>query len=477
MSRKDSDRFISFGNPDKEQMNNEEQSARDDSIGISKKELTEGLETKEEREQMEAPFVEEEEAGETPVPNNLNTGRFGIKPKDKNSNVIKIPRRHTRQIAIALIVIIVLCAGFAVFWHFRSFDSYEVISSTDKADESSMEYLAFQGGFVKYNVDGITYEDKTGSIVWTEAFNMTSPKVAICKDYVAITDIGNNEYTLYNSVKKITSVTTDFPISDIQVAAQGLVTVVLEDEKVDYITAYDDDGSKVLEIKTSINKNGYPLAIALSEDGTKLVAAYVVVNNTRVESVLTFYNFGNVGKNEVDRLVGTISFEEELFPRIAFVNNDTVVAFSDERVLLYSMKEKPKEILNKKTGGRVKSIFYNASYVGYIANSIRKASSADGEEHKEVDADENEDRYRLRAFTLGGNEVVNKDIDYYYTNIHAGEKEIILIGKKSARVYNYNGRVRFKSDFENGIMDMFPGNSRNQYILLTPTKNEVIRLK
>ena len=482
MSRKDSDRFISFGNPDKEQPNKEQSdiediSSKEDSIGISKKELTEGLETKEEKEQMEAPFTEEEEAGETPVPNNLNTGRFGIKPKNKNSNVIKIPRRHTRQIAIGLIVIIVLAAAFAVFWHFRSFDSYEVISSTDKADESSMEYLAFQGGFVKYNVDGITYEDKTGSIVWTEAFNMTSPKVAICKDYVAIADIGNNQFTLYNSVKKVNSVTTDFPISDITVASQGLVTVVLEDEKVDYITAFDDDGGKVLEIKTTINKNGYPLAIALSEDGTKLVAAYVIVNNTKVESVLTFYNFGNVGKNEVDRLVGTISYEEELFPRIAFVDNDTVVAYSDERIVLYSMKEKPKEILNKKTGGRVKSIFYNTSYVGYIANSVKTVSSKAGEEHKEVSKDEQEDRYRLRAFTLNGNEVVNRDIDYYYTNIHASEKEIILIGKKSARVYNYNGRVRFKSDFENGIMDMFPGNSRNQYILLTPSKNEVIHLK
>jgi hypothetical protein len=141
------------------------------------------------------------------------------------------------------------------------------------------------------------------------------------------------------------------------------------------------------------------------------------------------------------------------------------------------MKEKPKEILNKKTGGRVKSIFYNTSYVGYIANSVKTVSSKDGEEHKEVSKGEQEDRYRLRAFTLNGNEVVNRDIDYYYTNIHASEKEIILIGKKSARVYNYKGRVRFKSDFENGIMDMFPGNSRNQYILLTPSKNEVIRLK
>ena len=112
---------------------------------------------------------------------------------------------------------------------------------------------------------------------------MTDPKVVSCGDYVAVTDIGNNSYTLYNTSKKLGSFQTDYPITDIQVATQGLVAVVLEDEKTNFITAFDRMGTKCVEIKTTISKNGYPFAIALSEDGQKLVASYVTIDHTTVE--------------------------------------------------------------------------------------------------------------------------------------------------------------------------------------------------
>ncbi|MCR4715959.1 MAG: DUF5711 family protein [Lachnospiraceae bacterium] len=476
MDKKDSGRFLSFG--ERENSNeNEESNNSDKELDFADKEkLADGLESKEEKEQMESLFPEEAEAGQTPTPINLDTGRFANK-KNSSNNVVKIPRSHRKQISIAILVIIVLIAAFAIFWHFRSFKSYEVVTSTDRFDETAMEYLQFQGGFVKYNVDGITYEDKTGTIIWTEAFNMTMPKVVICGEYVAITDIGNNEYTLYNSTKKVQTVTTDFPISDIQVAKQGLVAVILEDEKVDYITAFDISGAKVLEIKTTISKNGYPMAIAMSEDGTKLVAAYVVVDSSEVTSNLTFYNFGNVGKNEVDRQVGNTRFEGELFPRIAFADNNTVVAYSDKRMILYSMKEKPKEVLNEKLNSSVKSIFYNSKFVGYIANADKQMASSNSVKHEEKAADEDEDRYVINGYTLSGASVLSKEISYYYTNMHANEKEIILIGKKSCEVYTTSGNLKFKGKFDGGISDLFPTTNTNEFILMTPSKTETIRLK
>lgn len=397
----------------------------------------------------------------------------------EEDNVIQIQERSKTPFIIAGIVLLIAVAVGVYFYFNRTFTKYVVDSSTDRTDETAMEYISFQGGFIKYNVDGITYEDRSGTIVWTEALTMTDPKVVTRGEYVAVTNIGNNEYTLYNANKKISTFTTDYPITDIQVAQQGLVTVVLEDEKVNYIVAFDRSGTKCIEIKTTINKNGYPLAIALSEDGKKLVASYITIEGSRVESALTFYNFGDVGKNEVDRQVGYKKFDNELFPRMEFVTNDVMCAFGDNRMVLYSMKQKPKEIVNKKIKDSIKSIFYNESYVGYICKKKEKTSGESTETHEELDAGEDSmsSDYTIKAFNLKGKLVLTQDVDFNYNNIHSTKDELVVISDTECRIFKYNGFVKYRGTFEEGISDFFPTMRKNHYVLITGDKTEMIHLK
>ena len=51
------------------------------------------------------------------------------------------------------------------------------------------------------------------------------------------------------------------------------------------------------------------VAMALSQDGRKLVTSYLSLGNGKLESWVTFYNFGDVGQNYVDNMVGSYSFE------------------------------------------------------------------------------------------------------------------------------------------------------------------------
>ena len=79
-------------------------------------------------------------------------------------------------------------------------------------------------------------------------------------------------------------------------------------------------------MKTSIENSGYPLDIAISDDGAKLFTSYVKVDGTSVPDYLAAYNFGSVGQNEnADRLMGGFTFDDTIFPYIDFVDNDTVV--------------------------------------------------------------------------------------------------------------------------------------------------------
>ena len=170
-------------------------------------------------------------------------------------NVVRLEQKRDIPYMIIMFAVIVILMVAGYFLMNRTYKKYEVDVQYNHEDEKAMEYLSFQGGFVKYNTGGITYEDKLGNVVWTEALNMTEPKVVIRGNYVALADVGNNQYYLYDTVKKKGVFTTDCPITDMQLAAQGMIVVVLEDEKVNYVMAFDQDGEKCLEIKTTINKH------------------------------------------------------------------------------------------------------------------------------------------------------------------------------------------------------------------------------
>ena len=399
---------------------------------------------------------------------------------EKNNVIhLKVKPQIPYMIIGVVIFTVIFIAGY--FFLNRTYKKYEIDQSYEREDETAMEYIPFQNGFIKYNVDGITYEDQKGNVIWTEAFTMTEPKVVMRGEYVALADAGNNQYMLYNTARKIGNFTTDYPITDIQLAEQGLVAVVLEDEKVNYIVAFDKEGEKCVEIKTTINKNGYPIAIALSEDGTKMVASYVTIEGVQVESSLTFYNFDNVGKNEVDRQVGYKKFDNELIPKIEFADNNTVCAFGDSRIVLYEMKQKPKEVLNKEVSKEIKSIIYNSKYVGYVYKNTKIATEEETSEVKkttqETKSDETNGHYTLETYTLNGKPALTQNIDFNYKSIHSNEREIVVVGRECCKIYKYNGFVKYNGEYKQGINEFFPTKRRNHYIMITNKETQMIHLK
>ena len=398
-------------------------------------------------------------------------------------NVVHLKHKSKWPYMIILFVVIIILVAVGYILVNRTYKKYEVDVQYSHEDETAMEYLSFQGGFIKYNTDGIAYEDKLGNVVWTEALTMAEPKVVIRGDYVALADVGSNQYLLYNTSKKIGVYTTAYPIIDIQLAAQGMVTVVLEDEKVNYIMAYDQDGEECLEIKTTISKNGYPITIAVSEDGTKMVASYITIEGTQVESSLTFYNFSDVGKNEVDRQVGYKKFDDELIMKVEFLGNDKICAFGDGRIILYDMKQKPKEIMNRQITRQMKSILYNDKYVGYVyketgvSASEKTGKGQENEQGIEQKTEESTPRYIVQMFTVNGKVALTQEIDFNYTSIHSNEREIVVVSKDRCKILKYNGYVKYDKTFKNGIQEFFPTSRRNRYVMITNKYTKLIRLK
>lgn len=394
----------------------------------------------------------------------------------QKDNLVIIKRISRKPAVIAVLILAaVAAAGLLVFFHLP-YRSYHVSSSIPRADENTMTYFPFQNGIVKYNVTGITHEDREGNIIWTEALTMQNPKVVSCGDYVAMADSGQNQYILFDSSRKIGAFTTDYPITDIQVASQGMVCVVQEDEKTNYITSFDKNGSKIVEIKTTISKNGYPIAIAMSDDGEKLAASYVTFHGLSEVSSITFYNFSAVGQNEVDRQVGYKKFNDELIPRLQFVNNNTVAAFGSEHLMIYSMRQKPEQLMKKKLKGEALSVFANEKYVGYICDTRERAASSDATETSvsEPGEDSGNHRYRVCGYNLQGRLIMDETFRHNYDSVHSTAHRLIIVSGGRLLMMTPGGHRLYDKKLTDNVVDLFPTSQHNRYVLITEDKTRNI---
>ena len=264
---------------------------------------------------------------------------------------------------------------------------------------------------------------------------------------------------------------TPYKICTVDVARQGVFAVILENETEDFIEIYDKNGGTIAEMRTTIADSGYPLDIALSEDGQKLMTSYITIQGIKAQNTIAAYNFGDVGQNETDRLVGGFNnLDSTIVPKLEFLNNDTVCAFGDDRFIVYSMKEKPSEkAVIKDFQGEIQSIFYNSRYIGVVEENTGTAE--EGQETADAS------RYRLRVFDTNGNQKFAKELNFSYKNIYATENEIIIVGDSESRIYDFTGKLKFSYEFAKNVNNIVPTGVNNKYIIVYDNSTEIVKLR
>lgn len=364
-----------------------------------------------------------------------------------------------------IIVVILVVAYFLITKLFpgMNYNGYEVVEETGITNASMVDYVPYQKSILKYSRDGATYVDEKGEAIWTETFAMKMPAADVCGDYVAIADLNGNDVYVFDKEGKVSSTTMPYTISDIAVARQGEFAVILEGEKENYINLYDRKGSQIMERKTAIDQNGYPLDMDLSANGEKLFSSYLAINEAgKLESKLTASNFGEVGQNEnADRMVGAYQLDDTIVPKVEFLDDNTICAFGDNQFLIFSMREKSSKKATISFKEEIQSVIYNSQYVGVVMLN---------------DDEKSEAPYVLYLYNMNGHEVLKKEIDIDYKKVKMTEDEIIFTGGNQARIYTMDGKVKFSCTFSKNVNDMIPTGYSKRYIVLYESGSEVVRL-
>lgn len=368
--------------------------------------------------------------------------------------------KRKRVIVLTIIAIVIAVAAVLIYRYInRTYNDYEVKNTKERNDSKSMNYQSYDNDkMLKYSNDGITVMDGEGKDVWSAGFNMKNPCVVTRGEYVAIGDIGNKQLIIYDGKGNGKEVEILNPITMIDISAQGIAAVVLEDEMLNYIKICD--GSNVYaEIKTRIAVDGYPLGVTISDDARKLVTSYVAVGENEGENYLTFYNFGEVGESYNNRIVRAETLDDEMVPMVRFVNNDEIVAFTDRRIKTYKMKETPEEMfVSDKFEYNIKSVVYSGERVGVVLDNYK------------------EGKKQLLVYSISGEEEINLSLENEYKNIYMSGKEVIMTTDVGVRIIGKNGKVKFEKRLEERLDYFFPYNNKDKYILVDENSIELIKL-
>ena len=372
---------------------------------------------------------------------------------EKKKQKIKLNRMQWTIIIGLLVMVGVLV--YALVKNNRVSGSYEVVTSLSRGDDTSVYYQIMRKGMIRYSKDGMAMTDKSGNLIWTQTYEMTSPAIAVSDPYVAVGDIGANTIYIFNEYGQLGRINTDVPIQEIRISAQGVIAAVLSDSATNYINLYDKQGNVLGSIKASLQNTGYPLAIALSSDATRLLASYLCMDGSTVKTRVISYNFSDTQSKHV---IDTLELEE-LYPKMEFLENNKVVMFGEKSFVLYNTDTK--EITAQQTfDNEIASAFCSDQKIGFIF----KVSDENGQ-------------YYMEIYNKAGRKNSSVYFDFNYEGINVYDDEVILYNSQEMAVYQMNGRLKFTSTLNTSVTNIMASWESGMYWLVDDQSLREIHIK
>ncbi len=352
-----------------------------------------------------------------------------------------------------------LILGYVLYRTFVTFEEFEVSSSFEQKDAEQTIYADFNGNLLAYGRDGAFYTDYEGNLIWNETYEMTNPQIKMCEGKLLIYDKTGSQLFVESVSGNEGKISTNLPIVEADVAKNGNVVVLMQNKDTGYLNLYNSDGETIASGEVHTKKTGYPMSVAISSGGDRLVMSLANLTDGDVKSTVQFYDFGVAGDSKADHIVGKFSYSNMIIPEVDFVAKDEAIAFGDSEIVIFQGDKEPKIKKELFVSSEMKSIFHNDNYFGMIT------TNEDGQNS-------------LSLYTMSMNRRFEKEIDALYTKADITKtNEVLLTDGENVSLYTKLGVNKFSYKFSNGILEMIPWESYRTYVIIEKGKIERIRLK
>lgn len=367
-------------------------------------------------------------------------------------------RNRSRFFMGLFLVFVIIIAAIALWVYFtaHTYKGYTVLSEL-VLDGASYSYKNTENTLMICNNDGAKAIDGEGNVLWEVGYQMDNPELAYCENVAAIADIGGKQVYVVAENGIPHSYQVLYPIVKVTVAKQGVTAVLLDAGTDDYIQLYDIDGALRVDVNTKTKTYGFPVDIALSEDGTKFATLYLTFQGDSIVSKVTFYNVGEVGKNYQGNVVGQKIYDNEMISGVRFLGNNTVCVLQETGFSLFQMKEIPSFLSFHECKDRILDIICADDAVVVISEN-------------------NDTKIRKMVYyDITGKEKASWDNVSEYETAYVANHEVILFSPQRVEIYRQNKTLKFESTFTRNLEAVLFGGA-NHYFLIDTGRIQVIKL-
>jgi len=387
---------------------------------------------------------------------------FMDKTKEKNSEKRK-KRNLVKPLILVLVLLLVGAGAVCVYlWSERNsepYDGFETVWSGTLNRNAAIEYIPYSNGYMKISRDGAEAVNSYGSLAWNVGYDMNEPVAAVCREYAAVGDYDNRIVYMMDGTGALYWENVPYPIREIETSAVGVTAVRMNDGLTDYVQLITLAGEVLVEVMTLENRDGFPVDIALSEDGTKLVTSYLVLNDGSAEGWLTFYNFGEVGQNHANNLVGVFKYDD-VIPRIDFMDNDTLCAFRKDGADLYKVPELPELVAEIPCEDPILRVCNDDDYLAIMTDNTKNGTVA-----------------RTVIYNKKAQVVFDRTIVEAFDGFLLSDEDIVFYNRSACLMMGLNGQLKFNSPLEGkNIVKVLPTGEKDKLMILEEEAVATIRL-
>ncbi len=355
--------------------------------------------------------------------------------RGKNSRRRRISGRGKKVITV-VVVIAAVCLVF-LYVEKRSYHSYKVLNTSEQEDVVSTQYVEMDGDILRYSPDGVSVVDSSMNTVWNETYTMQNPIADVNGSRAVIADSEGTSLYICDKKGVTGTVTTSYSIVKVRIAANGMVAAILDNDENTWINFYNSDGSLVAENLTKIDDPGYPMDVAVSDNGVMMVT-FQYVDGSKTTSYVAFYNYGDVGQNEDDRIVSGYTYENVVIPQVECVSKSQYIALRDDGFSTYQGNQIPKEGKTINVKQEIVSTFFDDQRIGLVF----KNNSKDSE-------------YTMEVYNMSGQLKFRKNFNVAYSTIKMSGGSIIMYNSSQICVMNSRGVQKYMGSVDGTIRDFF----------------------
>ena len=355
--------------------------------------------------------------------------------RGKNSHRRRISGRGKKTITVVA-VIAAVCLVF-LYVEKRSYHSYKVLNTSEQEDVVSTQCVEMDGDILRYSPDGVSVVDSSMNTVWNETYTMQNPIADVNGSRAVIADSEGTSLYICDKKGVTGTVTTSYSIVKVRVAANGMVAAILDNDENTWINFYNSDGSLVAENLTKIDDPGYPMDVAVSDNGVMMVT-FQYVDGSKTTSYVAFYNYGDVGQNEDDRIVSGYTYENVVIPQVECISESQYIALRDDGFSTYQGNQIPKEVKTINVKQEIVSTFFDDQRIGLVF----KNNSKDSE-------------YTMEVYSMNGQLKFRKNFNVAYSTIKMSDGNIIMYNSSQICVMNSRGVQKYMGSVDGTIRDFF----------------------